>query len=67
MAATGTPLPSLTFVVYMDKRDEWRWKLKSLNGRTIADSGEGYHNRSDCMNAIALIRSEASRIEIRMA
>lgn len=32
-------------VVYVDKRDEWRWKAVSTNGRIVADSGEGYTRR----------------------
>lgn len=32
--------PQLT--VYQDSLGEWRWRLKTANGRTVADSGEGY-------------------------
>lgn len=33
----------------------WRWRLKAGNGEIIA-SGEGYHNRADCMHAIGLVK-----------
>jgi uncharacterized protein YegP (UPF0339 family) len=32
-------------VVYQDRAGEYRWRLVSSNGRTIADSGEGYTRR----------------------
>lgn len=31
-----------------DRAGEWRWSLTSSSD-TIADSGEGYHNLTDCM------------------
>ena len=37
--------------VYKDEKGEWRWRLKSKNGRTIADSGEGYKRRSGAVKA----------------
>lgn len=45
------------FHVYEDKASEWRWRLKAANGRIIADSGEGYHDRGDCIHSIELVRS----------
>lgn len=50
----------LTFSIYQDTMRQYRWRLKASNGRTIADSGEGYYNLSDCHNAIALIKQKAS-------
>jgi uncharacterized protein len=47
----------MRFVVYSDTRAEWRWRLKALNGRTIADSGEGYKSKRDCLEAIKLVQS----------
>lgn len=40
-------------------RREWRWRLLAKNNRTVADSGEGYRNKTDCEAAIALIQAEA--------
>lgn len=33
-------------------RWEWHWRLRSRNGRIMADSGEGYASRSGCIRAI---------------
>jgi uncharacterized protein YegP (UPF0339 family) len=30
------------FRIYRDRQGEWRWRLRAPNGRTVADSGEGY-------------------------
>jgi len=49
----------LTFSIYLDALRQYRWRLKATNGRIIADSGEGYINRTDCQNAINLIKTNA--------
>jgi uncharacterized protein len=50
----------LTYKVYRDNKNEWRWRLKAENGDTIADSGEGYINKSDCLHGIELVKSSAT-------
>ncbi|MCA1544702.1 MULTISPECIES: YegP family protein [Bradyrhizobium] len=45
------------FQIYRDTRDEWRWTLLAGNMRKIAESGEGYHNRADCLAVIELVKS----------
>lgn len=49
----------MKFVLYQDHKLEYRWRLVSSNGRTIADSGEGYHNKVDCQAGIELVRQHA--------
>jgi hypothetical protein len=34
--------------VYRDAKGQWRWRARARNNRIVADSAEGYHNRSDC-------------------
>lgn len=36
------------YVYYKDSKAKWRWRLKTANGRMIADSGEGYSSESEC-------------------
>jgi len=52
------------FEVYKDKAEEWRWRFKASNSKIIADSGEGYHNKADCLHGIELIKTEAPDAEI---
>ena len=46
----------LRFVVYRDAKQEYRWRLVASNGNIIADSGEGYVERRDCMVGIDLVK-----------
>lgn len=41
--------------VYKDKKMEWRWRLRAANKKVLADSGEGYKNKKDCLEALAMI------------
>ena len=47
----------MEFQMYRDIKLQWRWRLVAINGRTIADSGEGYYNRNDCLEGIRLVKS----------
>lgn len=38
-------------VIYKDRRGEYRWRLVAPNGALIAESGEGYSTRSNCVRA----------------
>jgi uncharacterized protein len=50
----------LVFENYQDKVGDWRWRIKvRSNGRTIADSAEGYRNKIDCQRGIELIQHYA--------
>jgi uncharacterized protein len=42
-------------LVYPDRRGEYRWRLVSANGRTIADSAEGYAARSGAIRALRTV------------
>jgi uncharacterized protein YegP (UPF0339 family) len=46
-------------------RPQWRWRLCAANGRIIATSGESYNNRSDCLHAIDLVRTDAAYAPIK--
>jgi uncharacterized protein YegP (UPF0339 family) len=50
----------MSYHIYQDAAKEWRWYLKAANNRRIADSGEGYQNKRDCEDAIALVKGSAS-------
>lgn len=52
------------FELYKDKAGEYRWRLRVDNGEIIADSGEGYINKSDCMHGIELVKQQAPDAEI---
>lgn len=46
----------MKFVVYKDKAGEFRWYLKANNGEKIANGGEGYVAKRDCLHGIDLVK-----------
>jgi uncharacterized protein len=47
------------FEIYKDAKAEWRWRLVAPNGRTIADSGEGYNRPSGAQKAVERLKELA--------
>ena len=54
----------MKFIIYFDGRGEWRWRLKSPNGRIVADSGEGYKTAHGAGNAARMVRRKAALAEV---
>jgi len=53
-----------TFHLYKDKRGEYRWRLRARNRKIIADSGEGYAQKSSCVHGIELLRAWDGDVEV---
>lgn len=51
------------FEVYVDKRGEFRFRLKARNGEIIA-VGESYKALDSCLNGIASVKSNAPDAEV---
>jgi uncharacterized protein YegP (UPF0339 family) len=48
------------FQLFQEPNGDWRWRLRSANnGKIIADSGEGYKKRADCVHGIRLVSQVA--------
>lgn len=48
------------FQIFQEPNGDWRWRLRSANnGKIIADSGEGYKKRPDCVHGIRLVSQVA--------
>lgn len=43
--------------IYRDRGSMWRWRLVAANGRILADSAEGYANKSNAKRAVKRVRS----------
>jgi uncharacterized protein YegP (UPF0339 family) len=56
---------TMYFRLYKDAAGYWRWTLYASNGRKIADSGEGYVNKSDCQAGIDLVKSTSAFTPVR--
>ena len=55
-----------SLVVYHAK-DGWRWRLWSTNGHVVADSGEAYGRRFDCVQAAERLAATAANAKIVVA
>jgi len=55
----------LRFEVYKDRADEWRWRLIANNGKTIADSGEGYASEYNAVRAAARTKELAPQAPVK--
>ena len=47
------------FTIYKDRKNEYRWRFKSSNGRIIADSAEGYDTKRACERGIEIVQTDA--------
>jgi uncharacterized protein len=50
----------MKYHVYKDTNNEWRWRLKAANGNILADSGEGYSAKADCLAGVASVKESAA-------
>jgi uncharacterized protein YegP (UPF0339 family) len=48
------------FELYRDNRGEYRWRLKSSSGRSIATSGEAYKTPDAAQDSIAAVKRDAA-------
>lgn len=46
----------MKYIIYKDTSNYWRWTLYAANNRKIADSGESYYNKVDCLAGIDLVK-----------
>ena len=52
------------FVIYKDAEGEFRWRFHANNGQMLAESSEGYNNRTNCQHSIILIKQEAANAQV---
>ncbi|MCP5370447.1 MAG: DUF1508 domain-containing protein [Hyphomicrobiales bacterium] len=50
----------MVYIVYQDTSSYWRWRLLAANNRIIADSGESYFNKQDCLHGVALVKGSSN-------
>jgi len=52
------------FVLYKDKGGEFRWRFQADNNKIVADSGEGYNNKKDCLHGIEIVKRQSPQAPI---
>ena len=62
----GGPVSNPKFQLYRDRAGQFRFRLRSRNGKIIAVS-EGYQTRSGCENGIGSVRQNAPAAELEEA
>lgn len=61
VAGTGLAAdPKLTFEVYPDANDQYRWRLKAANNKILATAGQGYAAKADCKKGVERIKADAA-------
>ncbi len=48
-----------TFEIYVDRAEQWRWRLVHDNGNIIADSAEGYASKQKAEQGLESVRANA--------
>jgi hypothetical protein len=54
----------MKFEIYPDKKDEYRWRLVSSNGQTIASSGEAFASKANARRAAENVKENAGKADI---
>ena len=52
----------MKMVVYRDGHHEWRWRLVADNGEVVADSAEGYFNKSHAVEMARKVSPHAALV-----
>jgi len=55
---------SAAFEIYEDEGGAWRWRLRHRNGNVLADSGEGYADRSNTEEGLHSVKRNAPNADI---
>jgi amphi-Trp domain-containing protein len=53
------------FEVYLDRAEEWRWRLVHHNGNVIADGGEGYTSKQSALKGLRSVMANAPGATVR--
>ncbi len=60
----GLDVPAGRFEIYIDRKKEYRWRLRRSDGEIMADSGEGYNTREQCEEDLRWVRRHAAEVPI---
>jgi hypothetical protein len=50
--------------LYQNSNKQWYWRYVASNGKIIADSAEGYHNKADAENGIRIMKNSGSSVTV---
>lgn len=56
---------SFKIEVYRDADKQWRWRMKSKNGKIVAEGGEGYKRKPTMLKTLNKIKEVFDLVEIK--
>ena len=56
----------MTFEIYADKGDDFRWRLKDGEGVNVANSGQGYKDKRSCMTIVENFKADITKYEFEL-
>jgi len=62
--AHSLDIGSAAFEIYEDVGEEWRWRLRHRNGNVLADSGQGYADRSGAEDGLLSVKRNAPNADV---
>ena len=60
-AAFAAAADKMTFEVFTDAKDEFRWRLLDGDGKNVANSGQGYSKKADCTKMVENFKDDISK------
>ena len=58
--------PKLTFEVYADRKDEFRWRLKTDTDKILATSRQTYAAKGDCKKAAERVKADTDKLTFEL-
>ena len=50
---------------YQDNKDEWRWRVIAINGRTVGSSSEGFYSKQNAQRNAQCLAAALKRWDWR--
>lgn len=66
LAAQSDGKKTMSFEIFADAKDEWRWRLKDDTGTNVASSGQGYKAKADAKKMVENFQEDISKYEFEL-
>jgi uncharacterized protein YegP (UPF0339 family) len=66
LAGVAAAADTMTFEVYADAKDEFRWRLLNAEGKNVATSGQGYARKTDCTKMVSNLKEDISKYSFEL-
>ena len=57
---------TMSFEMYADAKDEFRWRLKDTEGTIVATSGQGYKAKADCKTMVENFKTDITKYKFEI-